>query len=89
MKPNTQNSPTIYSQLKPEIEDILHQGYAVEHEEYALGTSCVAAPIFDHTGSVQALVTITGPTVHIKPKVLDLIPLVKKASEKKFRWAGF
>jgi len=89
MKPNTQNSPTTYSQLKPKIEDILSQGYAVEHEEYALGTSCVAAPIFDHTGSVQASVTITGPTVRIKPKVFDLIPKVKNVSEKISTGLGF
>jgi len=82
MKPNTTNSPTTYTQLKPKFEDIQRQGYAVEHEEYAIGTSCVAAPIFDHTSSVQAAMTITGPTVRIKPKALDLIPLVKNASEK-------
>jgi len=89
MKPSTQNSPTNYSQLKPKLEDIQLQGYAVEHEEYALGTSCVAAPIFDHTGSVQASVTITGPTVRIKPMVFDLIPKVKNASEKISTGLGF
>ena len=89
MKPNTANSPTTYSQLKPRFEDIQRQGYAVEHEEYTLGTSCVAAPIFDYTGSVQASVTITGPTVRIKPKVSDLIPKVKKASDRISTRLGF
>ena len=64
--------------MEPKLEDILRQGYAIEHDEYALGTSCVAAPIFAHTGYVPAAVTITGPTVRIRPKVLDLIPKIKK-----------
>ena len=89
MKPDTPNSPTCYRQLEPKLEEILHQGYAVEHEEYALGISCVAAPIFDHTGCVQASVTITGPTVRIRPKVFDFIPKARKASEKISTGLGF
>ena len=89
MKPDTSKSPTSYRQLEPKLEVIRRQGYAVEHDEYALGTSCVAAPIFAHTGYVPAAVTITGPTVRIKPKVLDLIPKVKKASEKISAGLGF
>lgn len=82
MKPYTSNSPKKYHQLKPELEKILKQGYATEHEEYGIGISCVAAPIFDHSGYVNAAVTITGPTARIKPNVHELIPKVRKASDK-------
>jgi DNA-binding IclR family transcriptional regulator len=81
MKLYTPNSPKSYRQLEAKLQEILRQGYEVEHEEYDLGISCVAAPIFDHTGNVPASVTITGPTVRIRPKVLDLIPKVKNAGE--------
>jgi DNA-binding IclR family transcriptional regulator len=89
MKPYTPNSPTSYRQLEPKLEEILQQGYAVEHEEYGLGISCVAAPIFDHTGSVPASVTITGPTARLRPKVFDLIPKVKKVGQKISAGLGF
>jgi IclR family transcriptional regulator, KDG regulon repressor len=82
MKPDTPNSPTNYRQLEPKLEEILHQGYAIEHEEYCPGLSCVAAPIFDHTGQVSAAVTITGPTARIQPKVSDFIPKAIIAGQK-------
>jgi DNA-binding IclR family transcriptional regulator len=89
MKPYTPNSPKSYRQLEPELEKISNQGYAIEHEEYGIGISCVAAPIFGHTGNVTAAVTITGPTARIKPSVVRLIPKVRKASEKISAGLGF
>jgi len=89
MKPYTLNSPTCYRQLEPKLSKIVRQGYAVEHEEYGLGISCVAAPIFDHTGCVPAAVTITGPTIRIKPNIFEFIPKVKKAGKKISAGLGF
>ncbi len=89
MKPDTLNSPTCYRQLEPKLDKIFRKGYAVENEEYGLGISCVAAPIFDHTGCVPAAVTITGPTIRIKPNIFDFIPKVKKAGKKISAGLGF
>ncbi|MCF8069018.1 MAG: IclR family transcriptional regulator [Desulfobacterales bacterium] len=89
MEPCTPKSPTSYSQLESMLAEILHQGHAVEHEEYGIGISGVAAPIFDHMGCVSASVTITGATARMRPKVFDLIQKVKKASEKISTGIGF
>ncbi len=82
MKPHTPNSIKTYRELEPELDKILRQGYAVEHEEYGIGSSCVAAPIFDNTAEVKVAIAISGPTARIKPNVKELIPQVKKAAEK-------
>ena len=89
IKQYTTNSPKSYRQLKPELEKIFNQGYAIEHEEYGIGISCVAAPIFNHSGYVNAALTITGPTARIKPNVNELIPKVRKASDKISSELGF
>jgi DNA-binding IclR family transcriptional regulator len=89
LEPYTANSPKSYRQLEPELEKILNQGYAFEHGEYGIGISCVAAPIFNHTGHVNAALTITGPTARIKPCVAKLIPKVRKAGEKISAALGF
>jgi DNA-binding IclR family transcriptional regulator len=37
------------------------RGYATETEELALGRACVASPILDHTGTVCAALSVSGP----------------------------
>ena len=81
LTPYTQYSPTSYRQLEQMFVEIKKNGCAVEHEEYSLGISCVAAPIFEHTGKVFASVTISGPTVRIKPKTYKLSHLVMATAQ--------
>jgi IclR family KDG regulon transcriptional repressor len=55
----TPNTITSHSDLKTELQQIRHRGYALDNEEYALGVRCVAAPIRDHRGTVIAGVSVT------------------------------
>jgi DNA-binding IclR family transcriptional regulator len=51
------NLPT----LRSELENIRQQGYAVSRGEWLLDASGVAAPIFDQSGDVTAVLAISGP----------------------------
>lgn len=89
LRPTTPQSPTRYAQLEERLEPIARQGYAVEHEEYNIGLSCIAAPVLDHKGNVTAALTVSGPTVRLKADLSKLIPKVKKASRDISRGLGF
>ena len=51
--------------LQKELEAIKAQHFAIDDEEGELGQRCVAAPVFDHTGSITAAVSISGPTTRL------------------------
>lgn len=46
--------------LRKHLEDVRQQGYAVDEEEYHPGIRCLAAPIFDHRGSVVGSIGISA-----------------------------
>ncbi len=58
LTPKTIVNPTT---LRSELDHIRQQGYAVSRGEWLLDASGVAAPIFDQTGEVTAVLTISGP----------------------------
>jgi DNA-binding IclR family transcriptional regulator len=59
--------------LKTEIARIRRCGYAVDNEELSLGLRCVAAPIFDYTGSPNYALSISGPTQRMTEEKIDAI----------------
>lgn len=47
-------------ELRLELERIRTRGYCVAAEEHILGSTAVAAPIYDHTGEVVASLSVAG-----------------------------
>jgi len=80
LKRSSPRSPTTYRQLEKILQRTLEQGFAIQYEEYELGASAIAAPIFDISSRVCAAVTVTGPTVRIKSKTTELITLVQRTA---------
>ncbi|MBN9316820.1 MAG: IclR family transcriptional regulator [Devosia sp.] len=65
LDPHTRHTITDPDRLVAQIDEIRARGYAVDDEEIEEGLRCVAAPIRDHSGSVIAAVSISGPTTRV------------------------
>jgi DNA-binding IclR family transcriptional regulator len=74
---NTRYTITDPSQLREQLAVIRARGYATSRDEYMIGFSSVAAPIFDRSGENTAVVTLSGSSSQLSLKRLDeLAPLV-------------
>lgn len=60
--PFTPNTIVDRQQLLNQINLVRQQGYAVSHGEWQVEASGVAAPIFDQSREITAVITISGPT---------------------------
>ncbi|MBI3949315.1 MAG: IclR family transcriptional regulator [Acidobacteria bacterium] len=77
----TSKTITAHSAYLRELEKIRAQGYAVDDEENNLGVRCVAAPVFDSLGRVEAAVGVSGTTSQVdKPSLPKIAELVKEAA---------
>jgi DNA-binding IclR family transcriptional regulator len=80
LKRLTPHSLGSLQQLKTELCRVRKNGYACDLEEHELHIRCVAAPIWDHTGSVQSSLSITAPTVRMPvARLRQLAPVIQAA----------
>lgn len=80
LKRLTPHSLSNLQQLKTELYRVRKNGYASDLEEHELHIRCVAAPIWDHTGSVQSSLSITAPTVRMPvARLRQLAPVIQAA----------
>lgn len=56
LEKRTANSITEKSALLKELAAVRSNGYATDREEFGNGITCVAAPVFDYTGKVIAVI---------------------------------
>lgn len=61
---------TIYSiansaQLEGELDNIRARGYAYDREEYEIGLTCIACPVFNRNGEVVAAISLNAPTARM------------------------
>lgn len=61
----TSETVTDKEALETILDAVRRQGYATAHEEFEEGLSALAAPLRDHTGTVIATVSISGPAYRI------------------------
>jgi IclR family transcriptional regulator, KDG regulon repressor len=83
LKRHTTNSVGNLQQLKTELYRVRKNGYASDLEEHELHIRCLAAPIWDHTGSVQSSLSITAPAFRMPvTRLRQLAPLIQVAGLK-------
>ena len=66
-----------------ELEKVRAQGYALDDEENNLGVRCIAAPIFNAMGRVEAAIGVSGTVAMVNPHSLPkFIEAVKEAARR-------
>jgi IclR family acetate operon transcriptional repressor len=86
----TPNTVGNLQELKTELFRVRKNGYACDLEEHEMHIRCVAAPIWDHAGSVQSSVSITAPVVRMPvTRVRQLAPLIQAAGMQISRELGY
>lgn len=73
MEKRTPKTITTAPRLLKELEKIRAQGYAVDDEENNLGARCVAAPVFDERGAIEASLGLSGTTQQVSPQTMPRI----------------
>lgn len=74
----TRNSITQVEQLEKELALIRRHGYSRDNEELELGVRCIAAGIYDDTGSLLAGLSLSAPADRMRD---DWIPLLLNATD--------
>jgi DNA-binding IclR family transcriptional regulator len=90
LKRHTPNTVGNLQELQTELYRVRKNGYACDLEEHEMYIRCVAAPIWDHTGSVQASLSLTAPVVRMPvARLRQLAPLIQAAGLEISRELGY
>jgi len=80
LKRLTPNTVGNLQELKTELYRVHKNGYACDLEEHEMHIRCLAAPIWDHTGSVRSSLSLTAPVVRMPvTRLRQLAPLIQNA----------
>jgi DNA-binding IclR family transcriptional regulator len=90
LKRFTPNTVGNLQELETELQRIRKNGYGCDLEEHELHIRCVAAPIWDHAGFVNASLSITAPIVRMPvARLRQLAPLIQAAGLEISRELGY
>jgi IclR family transcriptional regulator, KDG regulon repressor len=90
LKRFTPNTVGSLQELEAELRRIKKNGYACDLEEHELHIRCVAAPVWDHAGLVNASLSITAPIVRMSlSRLRQLAPLIQAAGLQISRDLGY
>ena len=90
LKRFTPNTAGNLQELEAELCRVRKSGYACDLEEHELHIRCVAAPIWDHAGAVNASLSITAPMVRMAvTRLRQLAPLIQAAGRQISRELGY
>jgi IclR family acetate operon transcriptional repressor len=90
LKRLTPNTVGNLQELQAELYRVRKNGYACDLEEHELHIRCVAAPIWDHAGAVNASLSLTAPMVRMAvTRLRQLAPLIQNAGLQISRELGY
>ena len=90
LKAQTENTITTREGLLRELEEIRKVGYAIAREELEIGLNAVAAPIWDHEGTVAAALSVSGPSFRLSgERLVELGRATKLAGDRISRQIGY
>jgi DNA-binding IclR family transcriptional regulator len=80
LKRFTENTASNLQELHAELQRTRKNGFASDLEEHELHIRCIAAPIWDYSGAVNASLSVTGPAVRMATaRLRQLAPLIREA----------
>ncbi len=86
----TANTIGSVQELQTQLQRVQRNGYACDLEEHEEHIRCIAAPIWDHTGAVNASLSITGPAVRMAvARLRQLAPLIGDVGMRISRELGY
>lgn len=79
----TKNTIDNIQSLKECLDQVRHDGYALDLEEFEEGVVCVAAPVFNFMKKVIAGISISAPVMRVSKEKLinEFAPLVRTAAK--------
>ncbi len=85
----TANAITTREAFMAELAAIRRRGFAIDNEERTEGMRCIAAPVFNAYGEPVAGVSLSGPSVRVKPeRDAEFGALIKHAADEITRTTG-
>ncbi|MBS1840869.1 MAG: IclR family transcriptional regulator [Acidobacteria bacterium] len=86
----TPNTIATIPELEQHLIRVRKAGHAFDLEEHEPHIRCVAAPIWDHAGQVNASLSLTAPAVRMAiPRLRQLAPLIQEAGLRISRELGY
>jgi DNA-binding IclR family transcriptional regulator len=83
LPPYTKKTITDPSLFNEHLKEITKRGYAIDHEEYEDGLTCVAVPLMDFKARVAGAISISMPTERLTEELLQRIILsLRNVSQK-------
>ncbi len=90
LKALTRRTNTSLDALKRELERVRAEGFAVDLEECEEGACCLAVPVLNGQGCIEAALSVSGPSVRMTSKRLRaLVPLMRSLGEELSARLGF
>jgi len=92
IEPRSHTSHTISTteELQKHVEHVRRRGYSFDLEENEPHIRCVAAPIWDHFGNVNASLSVSGPAKRMSTaRMRELAPIVREAGIRISRELGY
>jgi DNA-binding IclR family transcriptional regulator len=78
------------AELDEELARIRRRGYAIDDEEHEEGVSCVAAAVFDGSGTPRGAISVSGPSPRIlNANTTDLATLIHEHAARASRALGY
>jgi IclR family transcriptional regulator, KDG regulon repressor len=90
LKPLTRHTITSSVRLRRELAQVRERGFALDNEECEEGAYCLAVPVRNAQGRIEAALSVSGPTVRLgRHRLPHLIPLMCRAGDELSAQLGF
>ena len=89
-RPHTSHTISTTEELQKHVERVRRCGYSFDLEENEPHIRCVAAPIWDQSGNVNASLSVSGPAKRMPTaRMRELAPVVREAGIRISRELGY